>query len=81
MAVGALAAGCLDGLIRIWEVASGQCVTAIPAHDGNVWRVEFMPGNESESLVSIGADSLLRIWDTKTSKEIGGHACLPMRKL
>lgn len=57
-----LAMGGDDGLVRIWRLADGVLLRALPGHDDSVWSVAF--GRDGKMLASGGDDGTIRLWDT-----------------
>jgi hypothetical protein len=58
-----LAAGSADGVIKVWDTASGQELRALAGHTGEVFGLAF--ARDGRTLASGSADSL-RIWDAVT---------------
>ncbi len=54
-----------DGLIRIWNLASGRLERRLEGHTGSVISVGFHP-TKPDTLISSGIDQQLRVWDTST---------------
>ncbi|KAJ7075253.1 chromatin associated protein [Mycena belliarum] len=63
---GLVAAGCVDGLVRVWEVRSGALVDVLRGHSNSVhsvvWRGEG-------GLVSGALDNSVRVWDLRGKKK------------
>ncbi|PRY33192.1 WD40 repeat protein [Pseudosporangium ferrugineum] len=59
-----LIAGCDDGMIRVWEVHTGQ-VRVIPAHRGPVRTVSTAVFARGAAVLTAGDDFLARIWDPR----------------
>lgn len=57
--------------IGIWDVATGELVTAFDRHGGDAWP-RFAPGGDT--VFSVGSDNTLRHWDARTGTEIGAYA-------
>ena len=57
---GKLASGSHDRTIRIWDVATGECVCTLKGHAGSVFALAALPGGK---LASGGDDSTIKIWD------------------
>lgn len=57
----------LDGLIRIWNTTTGQCLkTLAEGHDAVCQHVQFSPN--SKYILSTAHDSAIRLWDYHTSR-------------
>ena len=67
-----LAAGCVDGLIRVWSTASGRLLTNLQGHSRSVESVDFAP--QGLILASVGRDGQTMIWDLRDLKD--GSAAL-----
>ena len=59
---------CLDSVLRIWDMQTGNRVGRMSGHEGPVGYLAFSPGGER--LASTGQDRTLRIWNSKTGKQI-----------
>ena len=69
-----IASGCSDGLVRLWDTATGSFISDCAGHTGEVRSLAFSP--DGEHLVSGSVDSTARIWETATGKlvaELSGH--------
>lgn len=68
-----LAAGCGDGLVRVWSL-QGKRGTEWRASAASVLAVAFAP--DSRTLASAGADQEIRLWDTHSMRlfrSLKGH--------
>ncbi|TPX36671.1 hypothetical protein SmJEL517_g01362 [Synchytrium microbalum] len=66
--------GSRDKSIRIWDVATGQCIHTLNGHDNWVRGVTTHPAGKH--LISVSDDKTMRIWDLRTgrnSKTIDAH--------
>ncbi len=68
-------AGNGDGTISEWDVASGKETRVWKAHDGGVFKLLFSP---DYGLLASLADSVLKLWDTSTWREVRS---LPMTRM
>jgi len=69
-----LASGSNDGTIRIWNVATGQCLQTWNGHTG-ILSVAFSP--DGQHLASGSGDGTIRIWNVATGQCLqtwNGHA-------
>ena len=57
-----------DGVIRVWDVESGQKMHTLEGHEGTVMSLRFMA--DGRRILSAGADNIVRLWDVSTGKEI-----------
>jgi glucose repression regulatory protein TUP1 len=56
-----VAAGSLDMIVRIWDVATGQLIERLVGHRDSVYSVAFTP--DGNGLVSGSLDHSLKRWD------------------
>ena len=63
-----LAAGCSDGVIRLWDVASGDMRLTLSGHVGVISRLAFAP--DGRSLASLGEDNVLDLWHLATGQQL-----------
>jgi WD40 repeat protein len=61
-----LAAGCCDGNVRLWDVASGELRRTLSGHVGAISRVAFTP--DGRTLASLGEDHVLNLWHLATGQ-------------
>ena len=69
-----LLSGGEDGTLRVWEVASRQCVRVMQGYAIGIYDLDWSP--DGMHLVSGGTDTLVTIWDVTTgtaSKVLRGH--------
>ncbi len=60
----ALASGGSDGIVRLWDLRSGDIVRQLLGHTGPITSVQF----DDTCLITGSADSTVRIWDLRTGK-------------
>ena len=65
-----LSVGGLDGLITIWDLASGQILVALEGHESPVLDVAFL--GDGDTLVSVGDDQV-RVWRATSLAEADGE--------
>ena len=63
-----LAVGGDDRFIHIWDTAIGQRLHRFSGHDSEIEAVRFRP--DGQELVSLGQDSVLRVWHAARGVEI-----------
>ena len=61
-----------DGLVKIWDVNSGECDCTLDNHTDRVWALAVNP--EDNTLVSGGGDSVVTFWEDTTSTTIAATA-------
>jgi hypothetical protein len=69
-----LVSGSRDGLVRLWNAATGSEVRCFKGHQGPVKAVAF--AGDGQALASAGNDQTVRLWDVATGKPLGlrqGH--------
>jgi WD40 repeat protein len=70
-----LASGGADSLIKVWDVASGDCHLTLQGHANEVFADVFHL--TEPRIASGGRDRLVRLWDAATGEELvrlPGHA-------
>jgi WD40 repeat protein len=63
-----LAAGCNNGIIHLWDVASGELRRTLSGHVGNVSNLAFAP--DGRTLASLGDDRVLNLWHLATGQRL-----------
>ncbi|KAH9860391.1 hypothetical protein J1614_011722 [Plenodomus biglobosus] len=63
-----LASAAGDGLVKIWDSASGETMTTLDNHTDRVWALVAHP--TSGALVSGGGDSVITFWEDTTSSTL-----------
>jgi hypothetical protein len=63
-----LAAACSDGVIRLWDIASGDLRLTFSGHVGGVRRLAFTP--DGRTLASLGDDNTLNLWHPGTGQQL-----------
>ncbi|GMF02715.1 unnamed protein product [Ambrosiozyma monospora] len=58
----ALASGTSDGMVRLWDLRSGEVIRKLVGHTGPVTCLQF----DDRNLTSGSADRSVRIWDLRT---------------
>ena len=57
-----------DGLVKIWDVNSGECDATLDNHTDRVWALTVNSNNDA--LISGGGDSVVTFWKNTTSSTI-----------
>ena len=58
-----------EGLLKLWDVRSGECTASFEDHEGKVWALTS--GGPSDSVVaSGGADSTINIWEDASQHQL-----------
>lgn len=68
-----IAAGSLDGTIRVWDADNGKELLQMKGHEG-VWGLAWSP--DGNKIATSGWDETIKIWDAASGKELGsiyGH--------
>jgi WD40 repeat protein len=63
---GFLAVGAGDGLIRIWETATGKLATQLEAGSGPIWALRF--DQRGAAVYAAGPGNRMRLWNVSTSE-------------
>ncbi len=69
-----LATGCQHGMIKLWDVRTGENLATFKGHVGCVFTVQFSP--DGKWLASGGEDGTSIVWDIQTGKpmtSLSGH--------
>ncbi|ERF74360.1 Mitochondrial division protein 1 [Endocarpon pusillum Z07020] len=66
----ALACGTADGMVRLWDLRSGQVHRSLVGHTGPVTSLQF----DDTHLVTGSADRSIRIWDLRTGSLFDAYA-------
>ena len=66
-----LAGACLDGVVRVWDTATGDLAFECKGPEGRVLAVRFLPDGRGgvRGLASASEDGIIRLWDAATGKE------------
>jgi len=58
-----------EGLLKLWDVRSGECTASFEEHEGKVWALAS--GGSSDSVIaSGGADSTIFIWEDASQHQL-----------
>ena len=58
-----------DGLLKLWEVRSGECTATFEEQEGKVWALTS-GGEQDKWVASGGADSLVNIWEDASQEKL-----------
>ena len=68
-----LATGTEDGIVRIWDAATGRLVRELVGHSQQIRSVSFSP--DGRRLLTGGLASSARIWSVETGTELANLRC------
>ncbi|KAH0556485.1 hypothetical protein GP486_005618 [Trichoglossum hirsutum] len=57
-----------DGLVKVWDMGSGEVQCTLDNHEDRVWALAVHP--ETNTLVSGGADSVITFWEDTTAQTL-----------
>ena len=63
-----LVSGGSDGMLRWWDVQSGECVRVREAHQGTVQALKVSP--DGSRLASCGDDGAIQLWDFESGEHL-----------
>jgi WD40 repeat protein len=63
-----LAGGCIDGVIRLWDLASGDLRLNFSGHTAEIRRLAIAP--DGRTLASLGEDNFLNLWHLGTGQRL-----------
>ncbi|CDK25203.1 unnamed protein product [Kuraishia capsulata CBS 1993] len=66
----ALATGTADGLVRLWDLRSGEIIRQLVGHTGPVTALQF----DNKNLATGSADRSIRLWDLRTGGIVDAFA-------
>jgi WD40 repeat protein len=66
LAEGIIASGSSDGTIKLWDVATGDCIATLAGHNTWVMSVDF--SFDGKILVSGDGNAAIKLWDVQTKE-------------
>jgi WD40 repeat protein/serine/threonine protein kinase len=75
-----LASGCIEGPVRLWDLATGREVARLEGHDKESKDAAFSP--DGSLLATTGIDGTIRLWDVATHAPVAvlrGHSDIVWR--
>jgi WD40 repeat protein len=63
-----IASGSSDGVLKLWDYASGRCLASVDAHEKEIRALAFLTG--PAYLVTASADGLLKFWSDSDLKAV-----------
>jgi WD40 repeat protein len=64
-----------NGVVQLWDAESGQGIRALHGHKGAASGVAWSP--DGKTLVSTGADKIMRFWDPDSGKQVRSVEGIP----
>jgi WD40 repeat protein len=64
-----IASGHADGVIRLWDMKSGQLKSKLVGHGRSVNEIAFVP--DGRTLLSASSDGTVRVWSTDHNRSLG----------
>jgi WD40 repeat protein len=61
-----LASGGGDGVVRLWDVATGKMLHEFRGHRGLIWCIAFSP--DGRTVASGGEDTTILLWDVRAAQ-------------
>ena len=64
-----------DKTVRVWSVATGECVQTLEGHSSAVFSAQFSP--DGTNIVSASVDKTVRVWSVATGEcvqTLEGHS-------
>ena len=58
-----------DGLLKLWDVRSGECTATFEEQEGKVWALTSA-GEQDKCMASGGADSTVHIWEDASQERL-----------
>jgi U3 small nucleolar RNA-associated protein 13 len=57
-----------DGIIKIWDIKSNECVNTIEGHTDKIWAMTL--SKDESRLITAAADSEIHIWKDCTAEDV-----------